>query len=314
MTKELDLFSIGSWTIFDHIFRMSRYPGPGDTVTLDMPIEQLDRTYFGDCSANVAAVVAKLGLDVGLGMVVGEDFVESGYQQHLEDLGVDLSGTEIVPGAESGHSYLYSDENGDGFCLSHLGVAQDQTTWSVPEDSIRTARAVVISEKFSSYTLAAIRLSKATGAITAINGMVGSAGNDAKKFLRHADILFIAESELAVLLSALDLKQPQDLHRQGPSLIYVTLGARGSCVFQGGKSEDIGLVTVAQVVDATGAGDAYAGGTMAALLNGWQPVAAGGFGAAVASFVVEKWGCQTNLPDWTAAFKRFQQANAKEST
>ena len=33
----LDLFSIGSWTLFDHLLRMERLPRDGETVPLDMP-------------------------------------------------------------------------------------------------------------------------------------------------------------------------------------------------------------------------------------------------------------------------------------
>ena len=60
-TKTLDLFCIGSWTIFDHIFRLAQSPQEGQTVKLDMPIERLHQLYFGDCSANVAAAAANTG-------------------------------------------------------------------------------------------------------------------------------------------------------------------------------------------------------------------------------------------------------------
>jgi len=52
----LDLFSIGSWTIFDHLMRMERLPQEGETLPLAMPIEAMERVHFGDCSANIAAV------------------------------------------------------------------------------------------------------------------------------------------------------------------------------------------------------------------------------------------------------------------
>ena len=75
----LDLFSIGSWTLFDHLLRMERLPRDGETVPLDMPDTELNAVHFGDCSANIAAAAGQLGLRAGLGMVVGEDFETSGY-------------------------------------------------------------------------------------------------------------------------------------------------------------------------------------------------------------------------------------------
>ena len=303
---ELDILSIGSWTIFDHIYRMSRYPGRGDTVPLDMPIERLDRVYFGDCSANVASVAAKLGLNVALGMVVGEDFVTSGYKDHLEKLGVNLLGVEVLPEKQSGHSYLYFDPAGDGFCLSHLGLAENQSDWAVPEALIRASRAVVINEKYSPYTLSAIHLAKNHGAITAINGMVGTAGDDATDFLIHADILFIAESELNDLLTMLKRTHIEELHQLGPETVFVTRGNRGSRVYHKGIAQDTPIVTASSVVDTTGAGDAYVGGTMAALLRGYSHKEAARIGAAASSFVIEDWGCQTNLPTWNNILTRLK--------
>jgi nucleoside kinase len=305
--KSLDLFAIGSWTIFDHIFKMSQYPSQGDTVTLDMPIEQLNQIAFGDCSANVAATAARLGLRVGLGMVVGEDFVTSGYQARLQKLGVDLSGVQIVPGEQSGHSYLYFDANGDGFCISHLGLAADQSAWEIPTAAITASRVVVVNEKFSPYTLKAIQLAKTAGAITVINGMIATAGSDTRAFLENADILFIAESELHQLLALLELNQVRELHGLGPERIFVTRGTSGSRIFEKETYRDVDIVTASKIVDTTGAGDAYVGGTMTAILRGLSDVEAARIGATVSSFVVEAWGCQTNLPDWNDVIHRKER-------
>jgi sugar/nucleoside kinase (ribokinase family) len=304
---DLDLFAIGSWTIFDHIFKLSAYPSPGDTVTLNMPVERLDATYYGECSANVAAVAAKLGLKSGLGMVVGDDFVKSGYQPHLLELGVYLAGVEIIQDRRSGHSYLYFDANGDGFCISHLGIAENQASWQVPKAIITSARTVVINESFSPYTLAAIKLAKDAGALTAINGMVGTAGDQAQAYLEQTDILFISESELAMLLSDLGIDDIAGLQSLGPKKVFTTLGARGSRVYVGDTIIDVTAVPAAQVVDPTGAGDAYVAGTLTGLLKGLPVRQAARVGATVSSFVVEKWGCQTNLPAWHAVQQRYEQ-------
>ena len=71
---DLDLLSVGSWTIFDYILRASHYPEDGETVALDMPSKLIHTKFFGDCSGNLAAAAASLGVKVGLGMVVGDDF------------------------------------------------------------------------------------------------------------------------------------------------------------------------------------------------------------------------------------------------
>ena len=66
------------------------------------------------------------------------------------------------------------------------------------------------------------------------------------------------------------------------------------------------MVHVPKVVDPTGAGDAFAGATLTALINGYSPEASAKVGSVVSSFVVEKNGCQTNLPSWKTMLQRYQ--------
>lgn len=302
-----DLFSIGSWAIYDHLFRLSRYPKNGDTVTLDMPVTDIQKVYYGDCSANVAAASSRLGLATGLGMVVGDDFIRSGYQEHLIALGVDLHGVEIRLGEYSGHNYLYFDKAGDGFCISHQGLATDQSSWKAPVDLIRQSRVVVINEMFSSYTLDAARTARASGAQVVINGMVGSSGLLAVEFISLADILFIAQSELDDLLELLHFNQPEQLIDTGLNLIFATRGRHGCQIYSHEGVEKVPVVRVDRVIDPTGAGDSFAAGTLAGLVKGMKPFQAAQFGATVSSFVIQDWGCQTNLPTWEQVLERYNQ-------
>lgn len=306
-TKTLDLFCIGSWTIFDHIFRLAQYPQEGQTVKLDMPIERLHQLYFGDCSANVAAAAARLGTRTGLGMVVGDDFVTSGYAAHLERLGVDITGVEVRAGEQSGHSYLYATSEGDGFCISHLGLAADQQDWGAPRAQLEAARCVVVNELFGSYTLDAIKIAKAADALTVINGMIGTAGSLAPEFLAYTDIVVIAASEANDLLHLLNLREIGDLQALGPQRVFLTRGARGSEVHTAAGRFLVGPISAHSVIDTTGAGDSYVAGVVTGLLQGKSEVEAARMGAAVASFVVEEWGCQTNLPDAAAVAERLAQ-------
>jgi len=41
------------------------------------------------------------------------------------------------------------------------------------------------------------------------------------------------------------------------------------------------------------------------LIKGYNPIIAAQIGTVVASFVIEKKGCQTNLPNWEAMLSRY---------
>lgn len=295
----IDLLSVGSWAIFDHFGQLAAYPLEGQTIEVTSALERLEAPLFGDCSANVAAVAAALGTRAGLAMGVGDDFVSTGYEAHLRALGVDLTAVEVHEGARSGHNYLFSDPAGEGFCLSHLGVAAMQDGWRVPEATLARARAVVASERFGPYTLDALQRAKARGALTAVNGMVATAGAQAGGFLRVTDLLFIARSELRDLLRHLGLERPENLFDLGPQRLFVTHGQDGSETIGVDGRRSIPAVPARRVVDTTGAGDAYVAGTLSAWLRGLPPIAAAQVGATVASFVVEAWGAQGRLPTWS---------------
>lgn len=304
----LELFSIGSWTIFDHILRLARLPADGETVPLDMPIGEIDAVHYGDCSANIAAVAARLGLATGLGMVVGDDFDTSGYRAHLEALGVDLAGVEMRAGTRSGHSYNFFDRQNGSFCVSHLGVAAEQSDFRPPLEVIGGARALVVSEMFSPYTLDAIEFAKQAGLVTAINGMVATAGEEATRFLAAADMLFLSRGEARALLAAQGVASPLDLLARGPRLVVVTEGSDGSLWHDGAGIIRVPAVSTAAFVDSTGAGDSFVAGALFGLLRGMNTEEAGRIAATVASFVVEAWGCQTNLPDQDQMRERYRAA------
>lgn len=309
----LDLFSVGSWTIFDHLIRVPWLPGDGETLPIDVPEDGSATVHFGDCSANVAAAAAALGLSTGLGMVVGDDFVSSGYERHLTSLGVDLSGVEVRRGAASGHSYNVFDHANHGFCLSDLGVAKDQSGWSPPLAEAGRARAVVASEMFSGYTLACLEHARRLGALTAINGMVASAGPLTSRFLAAVDVLFLSRSEATDLQQSLGVIGIPDLLEFGPRTVVVTRGSEGSAWYSAGAETTVPAFPASRFVDSTGAGDSFVAGSMFGLLSGFDAAAAGRLGACVASFVVEAWGCQSNLPNLPSLRERYEAHLGQEA-
>ena len=180
-------------------------------------------------------------------------------------------------------------------CLSYLGIAKNQSDWKPPYNEINKSRAVVISEKFSPYTLKTIVHAKSLGKLTIINGMIKTANKKIVDFLKAADYLFINQKELEAVLIALNLDNAKDIFSIGPSMIVVTEGSKGSRWFLKNSQFTCDAVLPSYIKDTTGAGDAFAGASIAKLLQGSSPKEAAKYASTLASFVVEKWGCQTNL-------------------
>jgi sugar/nucleoside kinase (ribokinase family) len=79
--------------------------------------------------------------------------------------------------------------------------------------------------------------------------------------LEHVQILKLAEEE-AEVVGAVD--------RLGVPEVLVTYGERGSCVYVGGRKEDVGAWPVA--ADPTGSGDAFSAAYLAGRSHGLTPV------------------------------------------
>lgn len=304
--KTFQLLSVGAWAPFDHLFRMSHYPEEGETVAIETNGD-VNRIYFGDCSINVAYVAATLGIRTSLATIVGHDFDASGYPAHLQKAGVDLSGVTVNPNKPSGHNYLYFDDHGKGFCFSSLGAAEHQDDERIPDGLAAASEHVVVSEKFSLYTLESLRAARRSGARTYINGMVETADRLLDAFLVLTDVLFINESEYGRLIGKLGGQEKALFDKYGLATVFVTLGKRGCRILRADRAEEVHAVVRDKPADTTGAGDSFAGGAIAALIKGYEPQIAAQIGSAVSSFVIEEWGCQTRVPDWSTMTRRYRE-------
>ena len=306
MDKKFDLLTAGSWAIFDHLFEMERLPSEGDTVNILSPVVDVDKIYWGGCSYNAAVTAAKLGIKVGILNVEGKDFVTRGYRKYLGSFGIDLSGVTILQKERSGHGFLFADPEGNAIVLGNLGSAWSQKNYVPNSELIQSSRALIVAPTFDDFTLAACRIGKAFNVLVAVNGSLSTWPNYAERFVNTIDILFCNQFEIGKLLKLLGLKDEYALIRQGLKVLYITQGKDGSRLLTEDQEIVIPKVDAQVFVDPTGAGDAFASATVSGILLGYTFQIAGRLGSTVASFVVEKKGCQTNLPDWKMVQERYE--------
>jgi len=103
------------------------------------------------------------------------------------------------------------------------------------------------------------------------------------------DILFANESEICSLYEENDFAQAAERAAQDTELAVLTRSGDGSLIRRGGESIAVSAVQT-QVVDTTGAGDAYAAGFLAALTNGRPLEQCGRLGSLAAAEVISHFG------------------------
>jgi len=303
--RELDVVAVGSWTNFDHLLEVTNLPAPGDTVQILSHIDEVERVHFGGCAPNVAVAAARLGMQSALVSIVGDDFVSRGYSAHLDELGVNRRGVQIIQGERCGHSFLFRDDRGNSVCISHIGVAASQENYLPDADILSTAAVVVITYRFDRFTLRAAELARNHGAQVIISGALSTAPELIAAFVTTADALVCTDHELEQALALLGCREIEELMDIGVSAIIRTRGQAGARWQTKIRSGSCPAYPADRVVDPTGAGDGFVAGLAAGLAQGQDLPEAIQLGSSVASFVVEAVGCQTGLPTMKEALLRL---------
>ena len=115
------------------------------------------------------------------------------------------------------------------------------------------------------------------------------------------DVLFVNEETAAAMVGTEgDLlgrfAKELEGHRHG--IVVLTLGARGAAVFPGDRGEPVLIPTPSvEVVDRTGAGDAFIGAFLAVWLNTGDAIVAARYGCVAGALAVTVTGAQGLLPD-----------------
>ena len=112
----------------------------------------------------------------------------------------------------------------------------------------------------------------------------------------RVDVVFANEAEVCALHETDDLGAARTRTAEMSRTVVVTRGARGSVVTQGATLEAVPAAPVAQVVDATGAGDLYAAGFLWGLGRGVSLARCAHLGSLAAAEVVSHVGARPLAP------------------
>ncbi|HSD01896.1 MAG TPA: PfkB family carbohydrate kinase [Gaiellales bacterium] len=261
-----------------------RLPSPGETL-------RGTRLAYapGGKGANQAVAAARAGAQVRFTSACGRDEFGTDLVAALVNDGIDLTHLRRVDEA-TGVALILVDDAGENLIVAIPG-ANDHVDAPAPDSRVDVwlVQAEIPVEAVEG-TLAAAR---ATGATALVNP--SPAGRVPAALVAGFDVAIVNETELEAL---------GDEH---PPRVVLTLGERGVRLLPDG----VGLPSVpAQVVDTTGAGDALAGATAAALAEGRPLEDAVRWGIAAASLSVERHGCQPAMPCRTEIEARLRAGQA----
>jgi ribokinase len=267
----------------DIVVEVERHPTPGETVLggdrLELP---------GGKGANQAVAAARLGAQVAFVGRVGDDDVGRRLRDGLADEGVDVAHVTVDPDAPTGVALIAVDRAGENTIVVSSGANArvSAVDVEVARDVVAGAQVTLVQHEVPEDAVAA---AIATGRRVLLNPA------PARPIVAPVDVLIPNRGELEALAGRAG--DPVDLARSldAARAIVVTLGSEGATVIEGSRVERIAAPQV-DVVDTTGAGDAFCGALAQALDAGADLVEAARAAVRAAAESVTKPGAQGGLP------------------
>jgi sugar/nucleoside kinase (ribokinase family) len=185
----------------------------------------------------------------------------------LTSEGVDVSAAEVVASAQTRFAIIIVDgRNGDRTVLWDRDPRLALTPADVPVHAVRTSRVLLVDCDDVEASVAAAMVAREAGVITAIDVETVLPGLD--RLLPLIDVVIASEGFPERWTASSETGRALErLHAElQPALTCVTLGPHGSLARCGGREIRTPAFRV-PCVDTTGAGDAFRGGFIAALLQ-----------------------------------------------
>lgn len=241
---------IGSLNI-DLVTHVERHPGPGETV-MGTGLERL----AGGKGANQAVAASAAGATVVMAGCVGSDEAGSAYLARLLALGVNVASMRVAHGCPTGHALITVDDAGEN---SIVVVAGANSAVSVDDlevmEFVGPGDVVLLQlEVPLEVVTAAARRAAARGARVVLNMAPYAA--------LPPDVVALADPLVVNEHEALWLADSEAM----PASLLVTFGAAGAA--WDGDQLTGPVVEQSEVLDTTGAGDAFCGALGAALAAG----------------------------------------------
>lgn len=287
----------------DYIMSLSHFPEKNTSVDVTEK-----KRYFGGTGANVAVIAASLGVPTALASYVGSD-IPAEFVALMREKGVDLRDMVEVEGYETSTVWIVSDAEHNQIAYVYQGPMRDMGRYELRMDAAAEAEHVHIMTGRPEYYLRLMRECRARGRSISFDPAqeihhIWDRGTFSQA-MGMCDMFFCNENELRTALAHLGAKGPDSLLEHVEVLVN-TLGQRGVRIMTREGTIEVPAIRPRQVVDTTGAGDAFRAGFYAGLYRRLSMEESARIGAAAASFVIEAKGSLTNVPDWSSTLERAE--------
>jgi len=267
MTHNFDVICIGA-ALVDMVAQVQRHPLEDDEVFVsDLKL------FSGGAAANTAYACAKLGLKSAfIGKLGEKDTFSFKIIEDFTNIDVDTSMIRYSNNHSTGSAYIVLNKDGDRRIYAHSGAANYLSKEDIKEDEIRTTKLIFLSSlKNLEPLLIAATIGQNFNIPIILNpGMliIDQGLEIIKKLLEQVDILILSKREFLTLYPYEKKNEMIEHVREksnylinlGLKAIIITMGKEGAIVSNFKFCELIQTNIKKQIIDTTGAGDAFSSG------------------------------------------------------
>lgn len=285
----------------DHIL-----PDKVHMLTVSFLVDSM-RRLRGGTAGNIAYSLALLGAAPAVVSAAGQDFGEYGDQ--MRKVGVDISGIRQIANEFTASCFINTDTVNNQIVAFYPGAAVHAREVTLESMGLERGDWVIISPTDPESMLRHTQQCKKAGVSYIFDPGKQTPRLDAPQILSGIDgcaALIGNDYEFGMMARTTGLSEAE-LIAMAP-LTIVTRGEEGSRMYARGQAPfEVPVAKPTEVVDPTGAGDAYLAGLTFGLSRGAPLSVAGRMAALAATYCIELKGCQEHVYTPADFSRRYQE-------
>jgi sugar/nucleoside kinase (ribokinase family) len=249
--------------------------------------------------ATAMVTLARLGARVAMLDALGDDWCANLIREEFRHEGVCTDYLKLAPGYTSSiASVLVRQGDGARSIVYAPGTAPQLTPADVPGELISSARIMHLNGRHWEACLQACQRARASQTQVSFDGGAHRYRPELEELVPLTDICIVARDFVEQYTRQTDVRKGAEmLLKEGPSLVVITDGTRGSWVHpQQGQPFHQPAYRPPSVVDTTGCGDSYHGAFLFGLLRGLGLEQTAALASAVAALNSQHLGGRYGLP------------------
>lgn len=255
---------------------------------------------LGGNAANVSVGVSRLGLNTAIIAEIGKDEFAQKIIRNLRNEKVDISNITQTDGQQSSFSTIINFKGERTIFSEHVERLHD---FNFENISTRWIYLTSLGEEWQSAYSKTLNFVKEKRCLLAFNPgtlQIKSGKKDIEDVLSVTNLLFVNREEAMAILNINNQISNLDnllinLQKLGPKIVVITDGKIGSFTIDDKRNISKRDIIQTEVVEKTGAGDAYSSGFLSALINNKSIPEAMEWGTKNSASVISRIGAQTGL-------------------